>query len=379
MMKASFHILIGVLLGLAGAAIVLARLEMRTTRPSGPPFSLLSDCDESIDELVIHYVVEAGDVVGPTYADFLTQLPDDVVVHVVCPRLSAFEDFQRRVGHVDCRLEPVVVGHEMTTWSRDRWLALQSEDGRAVRLVCPRSEKGQDAWPARRGDAQIASDLARTLGPHVTEYHSRLYFDGGDFVADNDTVFVTPEVLRRNLQQTVVDRRELIERLEALVNRQVVLLDVAPPHHAGMFMMAVGEQTVLVGDPLAAQRILRQAPASDPSNSLDADFSPETVAKFQAVADQCQRAGYRVVRIPVVPGRDGRTYLTYVNVMIDQRGRSRTVYMPVFDGVARLNEAAAEVWRQLGYQVKPVDCTRCSRHFGSLRCLVNVAKRDSRG
>ena len=32
------------------------------------------------------------------------------------------------------------------------------------------------------------------------------------------------------------------------------------------------------------------------------DFSDGTVAKFNAVAEQCRAAGYRVVRIPVVPG-----------------------------------------------------------------------------
>lgn len=374
-MKTRFQVLIGILIGLVGSAIVLATIEMRPTRLAGPPRALLSDCDGAICELVIHYVNEAAEVVGPTYRDFLRQLPQDIVVRVVCADRASFDDLRRLVEPVDCSLEPVVVGHPITTWSRDRWLALQAEEGGAATLLCPRGEKSQEAWPARRGDTQVAADLQRAAGPRLQYHRSGLYFDGGDFVADRDVVFVTPDVLLRNLQQTVADREELVARLLATFNRRVELLSVAPPHHAGMFMMAVGEQTMLVGDPLAAQRILAES-ATGISLPFDADFSSETAACFEAVAQQCRAAGYRVVRIPVVPGQDGRTYFTYVNVIIDQRDGVRIVYLPVFDRAGPLNEAAAAVWSQLGYEVRPVDCTLCSKHFGSLRCLVNVTSRS---
>ena len=93
------------------------------------------------------------------------------------------------------------------------------------------------------------------------------------------------------------------------------------------------------------------------------------------MAAQCRAAGYRVVRIPVVPGEDGRTYLTYVNAILDQRDGQPIVYMPVFAGVNALNRAAAAVWRSLGYEVRPVSCDACYRHFGTLHCLVNVLRR----
>lgn len=135
---------------------------------------------------------------------------------------------------------------------------------------------------------------------------------------------------------------------------------------------------MLVGDPVMARRIL--ADSEDVGFGTlcppqGADFSKETIARFDSVADQCQRAGYRVVRIPVVPGCDGRTYITYVNVIVDQRDGKRIVYMPVYDAVDPLNHAATLVWPRLGYEVRPVDCTACSRYFGSLRCLVNIVSR----
>lgn len=93
------------------------------------------------------------------------------------------------------------------------------------------------------------------------------------------------------------------------------------------------------------------------------------------MAEQCARAGYRVVRIPQAPGGDGRTYFTYLNAILDQREGRRVVYAPTFDGAGRLNAAAADVWKSVGYEVRPVNCTSSYRYFGSLRCLVSVLRR----
>jgi len=218
------------------------------------------------------------------------------------------------------------------------------------------------------------------LGSRAASVRSDLFFDGGDFVADVETAFVAPAVLLRNFQQTVTTREELIETLSTALGRKVVLLDNAPDHHAGMFMMPVGEGTVLVGDPAAARQRLQAEAAETRIAELlppaGPDFTDATQARFDAVARQCEAAGYQAVRIPVVPGRDGRTYLTYLNVILDRRDDRRIVYMPVFDGADVLNRAAERVWTDLGYEVRPVNCTACYRHFGSLRCLVNVLRRN---
>ena len=84
---------------------------------------------------------------------------------------------------------------------------------------------------------------------------------------------------------------------------------------------------------------------------------------------------YRVVRVPIAPGRDGRTYLTYLNAILDHRDGRRIVYMPVFSQAEALNLAAQRAWSNLGYEVRPVNCDACHPHFGSLRCLVNVLSR----
>ena len=140
----------------------------------------------------------------------------------------------------------------------------------------------------------------------------------------------------------------------------------------GMFLMPVGGRTVLVGDPSLARPLC----PDDPGIPCGADFSAESQAKFDAVARRCAGVGYRVVRFPVVPGRDMRTWLTGLNAILSERRGRRVVWMPVYRHVPRLNAAAEALWRSVGYEVRPVDCTETYGHAGSLRCLVNVIRRD---
>jgi hypothetical protein len=256
--------------------------------------------------------------------------------------------------------------------------------GGATTLWSPRGEAGNEIWPARAGDERVGRDIAAALAPSVLARRSGLYFDGGDFLADSDTVFLMPRLLQRNLQQTVCSREEFLGIMSRELKRRIILLDEAPDHHAGMFMASVGSKTMLVGDPSLAREFIpaetsrdnQAAPNEFMGLPVGPDFTPQTQHLFDAVAHQCEAAGYRVVRIPVLPAHDGRTYLTYVNVLMDQQASRRLVYLPFYRGVEPLNAAAREVWESLGYEIRPVDCTAAYRHFGCLHCLVNVLSRS---
>ena len=365
---------LGVGIGLAVAAAVLSVSDGGGSVTHGP---LLSDCDGVLHEVVIQYVPDAAPIVIGACRDFLTQLPADVTAWIVCPDREAFDDFGARIGSTSCTLRSVIVDHPITSWSRDRWLCLEPGPEGVSALLSPRGEMGAGVWPAREGDERVGEDLAAAPGPHVVAVRSGLLFDGGDVVADEETVFVTPRVLHRNLQKTVATRQELLDRLSKVLKRKVVLLEDAPDHHAGMFMMPVGGRTMLVGDPAAGRRLTGNADLDALCPPQGADFSEETQARFDAVAAQCSLAGYRVVRIPVVPGRDGRTYLTPLNAILDERDGRRIVYMPIYRGADVLNEAAASAWNSVGYDVRTVDCSDAYTHFGSLRCLVNVLRRGA--
>ena len=335
---------------------------------------------------MIHYEPSAKGIVVPVYRDFLRALDNDVTVHVVCPSQAACAELTAAVGDVGCRLVPVVVNHPLTTWARDRWVALTPASGTGLTtLLSPRGEAAEEIWPARAGDERIGNDLAAALPLALRSRRSELYFDGGDFLADGESVFVVSRVLPRNIQHTTVSREELLRILACELKRRIILLEESPDHHAGMFMVAAGQRRMLVGDPGLGRKFVTSACAGSDESACGAggfmdlpggaDFTPETQHLFDAVAAQCAAAGYQVTRLPVVLARDGRTYLTFANVLLDQRGPRRIVYLPFYQDAGQLNAAARAVWKTLGYEVRPVDCRSVYRHSGCLHCLVNVLSR----
>ncbi len=362
--------LIGILLGLAGATAVLSRSNGRSN-PGPQTGPILSECDGTIHSIVIQYVAGA-DFAADIYCQLISSLPADVRVYVACPAQSDFDELSRIVGGSATRLHPIFTGHEMTAWSRDRWIALRPLDGHGpVTLAAPWAEAGAEIWPQRRGDQRIAGDLARVLSPAVQSEQTGLYFDGGDLLADSQNVFVTPGLIRRNLQKTARTREELCRVIESVTHRHAILLDDAPDHHAGMFMMAAGDNRIVVGDPSLARPLL--SPIDLPGGP---DFSLETQRRFDSVAQAAISAGYRVTRIPCVPSADGKTYVTPLNGIIDQRNGVRTIYLPQYQNQGRLNAAARATWESLGFNVVPIDVTGTFRYFGTLHCLVNVLEKS---
>lgn len=369
------HIL-GILIGLIFATLLLSSISGRqSSRPVTGP--MMSECDGALHEIVIQYTSGAQNVL-PVYRDFLPLLARDVVVDVVVPDTSSFDELRSALPVVSCTLRPIVTSHPMTAWSRDRWVALlPAQPGEPTTLLAPCGENGADTWPARAGDQRIAGDLAAALSPRIAALRSGLEFDGGDLLCDGERVFATSAVLHRNLNRTVGSRDELIRTLEAELHRRVILMDDSPDHHAGMFMMAAADRTMLIADPRLAKDLLRQDSRILQTLPGGADFSDATQHKLDAIADQCRALGLHVVRIPTIPAMDRKTYLTYVNVITEIRDGHRIVYMPVYRGADQLNDAAERVWREIGYDVKRIDCTSTYQCFGNLHCLVNVLARGA--
>lgn len=360
--------ILGIYIGVAAAVAVISINGGRTTmiQAHGP---MLSECDGRIGSIVIQYV-RGADFASPIYRELLPVLPADVRVYAVCPDQNSFDELKREVGISAGRLRPILTGHKMTAWSRDRWIALSpARFQAAVTLLAPSAESGAEIWPERLGDQRIADDLSHAL-PNVRADRSGLLFDGGDLLSDSQSVFVAPAAIRRNIQHTCQDRDELARLLTEQLERTPVFLNDAPDHHVGMFLMAAGEGRVVVGDPSLAKPLM--APIELPGGP---DFSALTQRRFDSVAVAAAAAGYRVTRIPCVPSQDGKTFITYVNGLIDHPEDGRVIYMPVFEGQDRLNAAAQTVWQNLGYRVVPIDVTSAFRYFGTLHCLVNVIEK----
>lgn len=368
----TFTSTLSVAIGVIAALLVLEARSKPTSeiRPAG---SMLPETSGPLREIVIQYI--AGDTIAmPVYRDFLPQLRSHVLIHVVSPDQAAFSEFQNRIGTLSCRVNPIFTGHEMTVWSRDRWAAVAPKDPlHPIQLFTSTEEDASANWPQRAGDARIAADLSKALPGQITANRLPLYFDGGDLLAtEHADIFVAPRVLDRNVNRTIASAEALIDLLHKALGGRIILLKQAPDHHAGMYMMSLGNHTMLVADPKLGKPFQNEQTPELPGG---ADFSESTQETFDAVAEQVEKDGYRVVRIPTIPSTDGKTFLTYVNVMTEQRNGKDIVYLPKYQGAEAMNDAAAQVWKSLGYEVHPIDCTSSYRFFGNLHCLVNVLRR----
>src|SRR4051812_24478271 len=119
-MKLSWTKGLGAAIGVVAALLVL---EARS-KPLPPrnDVVMIPECGGALREIVVQYV--AGDTIAmPIYRQFLPQLGAGCHVHVICPDQAAFQEFTVKLGAVPCTLSPIVSGHEMTVWTRDRWIA----------------------------------------------------------------------------------------------------------------------------------------------------------------------------------------------------------------------------------------------------------------
>lgn len=376
--------LIGIGVGLLLAGLILWRQD-KGGHPVTPG-PLISECDGHLSRVVIQYIAGAEPVI-PVYQDFLTKLDANVQVIAAVPGKADWDELSAKLGPLAGRLQPVMVGHLISSWSRDRWLLLEpSKESVYPRLLCAANEDGVSQWPQRAGDATIAYDLARQV-PHVSADRSTLGFDGGDFLCDGERIFVAERMLSRNIPTEAPTPEALMDRLKKDLGRPVVLLRGVPSHHVAMYMAAAKRGVMVVGDPAWGKQLLDQSSqaAKDRAKGLPqgADLSQKMIDACNAAAQQAADAGCKVVRIPVIPGGDGRAYITYTNVVIDginpnapSREMPRpVVYMPVYDDMDELNAAATKTWEGLGYEVRPINCTSVYHLGGVIHCLVNVIDR----
>ena len=376
--------IIGGSLGLFFALSVLvlqALLKPALKIEKGP---ILPETQGAIKEAVVQYVSGSGFAAGPVYRDFFPRLEPEVKVHVLVPDEAAFKEFLKFTTASRADFQPLLVKHPLTAWARDRWLTFSpSSDKPNLRvLLSPKGERGGSSWPERAGDEKIVEDLAGML-LNVAAERSELFFDAGDFATDSEAIFVSPSLITRNVGFTMGNKAALLKKLEQISKRKVVMLDPAPDHHVGMYMMPAGDGTVVVADPLWGEELLKKEKIAEGEVSKlipgGIEKKSEVRQLYDSVAKQASDVGYRVIRIPSLHAGNGRAYVTYVNVLLDYPEGRKVVYMPSYNFLPLMNKTAAEVWEKLGYEVRPVDATNIFREGGTVHCLVNILEREESG
>jgi agmatine/peptidylarginine deiminase len=220
-----------------------------------------------------------------------------------------------------------------TVWMRDFGpIVLQRPDG--SRVV---GDMGY--FPDRPKDDFVPAQYAKARGWQRRDVES-LLLEGGNYMSDGrGRVFTTTRALEVNPSQAHVE-----DRLRDLGAREVLFFERMPEPegtgHIDMFAKLVDERTVLVG------------------RCLDH-------VKFGAVldrnAERFEQLGYRVIRLTMA---SGPKLMTYTNSLFV----GRTVLVPTYNKAQR-DQAALEVYQQLGWKPVGIDARSVIAANGAIHCI----------
>ena len=316
--------------------------------------------------------------------DVCTRMPADLQLEIVAEGLAVaalpgmlaeweLPNPERiRIHALHVHSTPEQVYHPMTMWARDGSLLLKTQDDREV-LLLPRSFRGDCQVDPKlnrhvvQGTGAAPAVLHRSL-PELIVRRSALSFEGGDVVASRQSVLIGGELVARNMSELKLTREAVLEQFRELLGLPVMVVQPPPEFHLDLGFTFLDDQTVAVADPAEGMRLVADLPEMAPL--VRATLDKGVVARYERAAQQLVAQGYKVVRLPNLCGVGLTTpYLTYNNVLMENYGSIRRVYMPVYD--APLDEPARALYRAHGFQVVDMPSARLStKLWGALRCAT---------
>jgi len=336
-----------------------------------------------IARVVMQYQPDAGPLVAQIYAQFLSAAGNKVDIVWVVGKSSDLDDLKARLGPAwpagHCR--SVVVGKVISTWSKDRFVALSALDRPGAAVACAPA-RTRAASPLRTNDQEVPYRLAQQMSRAFYVRGTDADFDGGDFLATARHLFAGPSIIEKNAPGAGMRFRSvtvLKGYLDRKMGRKLTWLNGAPDHHLGMFLTVMGH-TAVVGDVRLAEKIAAAHPeiraALQPAGGeATPAFRADLTARLDRVAHQLKSLGYSVVRVPLLPSATHRAWMSYNNGIVETYDGKTIFYMPTF-GAKALDAAAADSFRKkTGCTVIPIDCAKVWYLGGSLHCLVNVVER----
>ncbi len=360
-------------------AVVLGFGAMRG-QGLAPKFQVVADNGSAMRAVALHFDPRVIAEVSETYQDLLRELPDSVEVHVLVEKAGDFETFEALlvawgVEPTD-RFHSVVVGKRITTWSRDRYTLVEG-DGAPLLLVPPRPTEGNEA---RKNDWHAPFALAKSIEGLET-LTADLVFEGGDFSATESHIFVTALLRERNQGGDLHDKDKLRKWLRRKTGKTPILLgnslEDVPAHHIGMFVTPLDDKRVLVGDPDLGLSLLDSAKVDEGQLPFAVDRREASLQKFRNIADELAARGFEVIPLPLIPLADGLTYITYNNVLLENRDQAQHAYLPQF-GIEALDKAGRDAYEEAGLVVHKIRVKNVYQYNGTVRCLINIVRRSAR-
>ncbi len=348
--------------------------------------SLVPDDGGPIAELLLQYAVNSEGELGAAYHDLFQHLGPHVRLQVCCPNDASVEAFSNRWGAAASangrQVQVVNVNRPITVWARDRRICRQTPDGRPAPCFVPTAHFTYD--PEKQNDLVLPSLLWPTgLVPKV-ELNS-FHLEGGNVVSNRRHVFVGANAYDDN-QHRFTSEKAMFAELSKIFGRPAVAIQgrdgETPWIHTDMYITPIDSRTILVSSPSEGCRLLhgqttitvaqRDRHAQVEFDDIAADSARQK--RFDDVANQLTGMGYQVIRMPSLINVEKDWMVTYNNVLMDYQNGRRVVFMPVYH-LPELDHAAAQIYRALGFEVRPVDVAPIFQLGGAIRCLANVTRR----
>jgi len=270
---------------------------------------------------------------------------------------------------------------KLSPWGQDGYVIVKNKDEK-ITLIVPTSER--------------YSAVSRALSegyPHMTSIVSDLDFDGGNIVSNDRNVFIGYSLIEEN-DRLGLSEQEIIQKLEGMFGKNVVIIGDknhgAPFAHIDMYLTPIGKKTLLLGDSRLAVDLLLKT--DDPlildslifKKQIELNLSEDIFGALERAKDKLENQGFRVIRIPyfgvtystqILRGKFAH-FITYNNVLIEEKGKEKVVYLPIY-GVESLDKKAIEIYESLGFKVKEVEVGMGITKFGgSIRCLSKIVERN---
>ncbi len=324
--------------------------------------------------------------------------------------------FQTPAKHPRVTFIEVPSDNSISIWPQDPFVVLQNQE--RTRLIVPNSFDRED-------DQIMSQVLGEALDIEVIR--SELNFEGGNLVSDSDAVFTGMNTIQTNAARLQETSDQIRQRFERTFGRPLIVVGENRPSvtHLDLIVTPLGNKQVAIADSRQGAELaetLMQTSAAEISlfekqcesfffgheqiqqlRDLEGNVisrpelfqqTPKTIQASRQLADELDALaqdfidlGYEVFRVPaLIPDlepqlsasgqeKPGYPFLTYNNVLLEERAGKDVVYLPQY-GFPTLDAAAVKCWTELGYEVKPIEgFATSSMYGGSLRCCTKVLSR----
>jgi hypothetical protein len=354
--------------------------------------SLLSSCSGRI--LHVLFVLTGALLLGaPCPAETLLRAAVGIPRVSIIAHRSAVARIETLLRLTGCGAEVIAAPDSAALWgwAQDRFLVCRNDATGAPVILHGTSREARDT-----------ADYAALARPDARCVEIDLRVEGGNILADGDICLVGADAVTNlgtgiESQRTIVPVGGSIALQRRGPSRFAILPgdlrwreDVdrslsrggthQPVFHLDMFITFAGNKRVLVGDPLAASRMIRlPLPEGFPLHAFD------------EIAHDLQQRGLEVIRNPLPfiyfddPAARMREwfYASANNGWVERvaHGQSR-VWLPQYgfgawSELEKTDAANAAIWRDLGFEVVPAgDFLPLADQLGALNCVSKILERE---